>query len=200
VLCGAVDVRAFRPPAAPRAHPLTPGRWIVGGLANKNPRPLLEAARAMEGDVALRLFGADAWGLAETERDALESGRLELVGRLSGDALPAFYQGVDCVVTTEADAGWANLAAEAMASGTPVICTMHGARAFAEHERSALVLERPQPPEIRAALERLRADPALCARLSAEGRRAIEPFSWEAYTAGLLALMADAAAGGADQS
>ena len=187
VLLGAVDSRRFRP-AAYRAHPLSPRRWVVGGLVNKNPEAVVAALPLLPGDVTLRLFGHDTTGFAERHGDLIAAGRLQLAGPLAAQDLPAFYREVDCVVSVETFAGWANLAAEAMASGVPVVCTPHGTAAFAEHLRTALVVEQPSPPELAKAILRLRDDAALCVELAEQGRLRVEEWSWERYARELLQL------------
>ncbi len=186
VLLGAVDIAQFRPkPSAPKSTQ----RWIVGSLANKNPGPLIDALDHVGPEVSIRLYGIDAMGLAERYADLVEEGRLQLMGPLFGEDLARFYHGVDCVVATEMMAGWANLAAEAMASGVPVICTRHGTIAFAHHEKTALVVDYPLPANLAASIRRLQADPALSANLCGRGREIIERYSWDAYTERLLSII-----------
>ena len=185
VVPGAVDAERFRP-SAYRTHPLRAGEWIVGGQASKNPAPLVEALALLPAGVKLRLYGPDKLGIAAQHADLVASGRLELPGPMDESALRAFYHGVDCVVSSEAHAGWANLAAEAMACGVPVVCTGHGTSAFARNEETALVVDAPSAPMIAAAIERLRGDAALCRRLAERARDAIAAFSWERYSRELL--------------
>src|SRR5208282_3544546 len=187
VLVGAVDIAQFRPKPrrARSAH-----RWIVGGLANKNPGPLIEALNHLGPEVSIRLYGIGEMGLAERHTDLVESGRLQLMGPLFGEEnLARFYHGVDCVVATEIMAGWVNLAAEAMASGVPVICTRIGTIAFAHHEKTALLVDCPSPVNLAAGIRRLQADPVLCANLCGRGREVIECYSWDAYTKCLLSII-----------
>ena len=103
--------------------------------------------------------------------------------------LAAFYDDVDCVVSSEANAGWANLAAEAMASGVPVVCTRHGTEAFARDGETALVVA-PEATAIAHAIERLRGDATLCRDLAERARETIGAFSWERYSRELLTLLA----------
>ena len=183
---GGVDLEALAPDPGRLAR--QPGqRFTIGGLANKNPAPLLEAARLCGPEVHLRLFG-QADGLAECARDLMESGRLDLEGVLDESRLPGFYASVDAVVHTETFAGWANLAAEAMASGVAVICTPHGTGAFAEHEETALLVAEPSAEAIAGAILRLKNDPALAIHLARHARRRISAFSWTGYSADLLRL------------
>ena len=186
VLLGAVDRAQFRPRRGP---PRNAQRWIAGGLANKNPRPLIDAINHLGAEVSVRLYGIDNMRLAKRYADLVKIGRLQLVGPLFGEDLARFYHGVDCVVATEMMAGWANLAAEAMASGVPVICTRHGTTAFAHHEKTALLVDYPSPVDLAAGIRRLQADPVLCANLCDRGREVIERFSWDAYTERLLYLV-----------
>jgi hypothetical protein len=147
----------------------------------------LDAARLC-GDVHLHLFGHPG-DLAIHARDLLDEGRLQLLGVLDEDELATFYAGLDCVVHTETFAGWANLAAEGMACGVPVICTPHGTGAFADHETTALLVSNPTPHEFAEAIQRLRNDPHLAAHLARNARQRILPFSWTSYSAALLRLM-----------
>ncbi|MGA9341936.1 MAG: class I SAM-dependent methyltransferase [Rhodanobacteraceae bacterium] len=189
VLVGAVDTAAFRPPAY-RTHPLEAGRWIVGGQAAKNADVLIEALDHLPPDVTLRLYGPDRQNLAELHADLVAAGRLQLSGPITEHDLPRYYHGVDCVVMCESHAGWANLAAEALASATPLVCTRHGTAAFARHEDTALVVDEPLAEPIAAAIERLRSDAALCRQLAERGREAIAQFGWGDYSRRLLQLIA----------
>lgn len=188
VLPGGIDVETFRPPAY-RSHPLRPGEWIVGAQASKNPGPLIEALDHLPPDVRLHLFGPDRLGLADRHAGRIAAGRVRLAGALDEAGLRAFYHGVDCVVMSERHAGWANLAAEAMACGTPVVCTPHGTAAFARHEQTALVIDEPLAAPVAAAIGRLRDDPGLCRRLAENARDTICAWSWERYARELLRLL-----------
>jgi len=188
ILIGAVDTVVFRP-AVYRSHPLTPGVWVVGGQASKNPEPLIEALNYLPPNVMLRLFGPDREELRERHENLIMDGRLELVGQLHGDELPRYYHGVDCVVMTETFAGWSNLAAEAMASGVPVLCTPHGTAVFAQHEEEALVMPTPTPIAIADGVQRLMSGPSLCRHLAERGREVICGYSWENYARNLLHLI-----------
>jgi glycosyltransferase involved in cell wall biosynthesis len=182
VVEGAVDAGTLAPG---RRSLSREGSVIIGGLANKNPGPLLAAVRQMPARYVLRLFG-DPREARSLGGDLLACGRLELVGLLDEEELSSYYSGLDCVVHTEAFAGWSNLAAEALACGVPLICTPHGTGAFAEHEKTALVVE-PHAEAIKSALERLCADRILAQALVRLGREKIESFTWERYARELLA-------------
>lgn len=182
-IVGAVDTTHFFPSKKCNLG----SQWIIGGLANKNPVPLVAAVGQMEG-VILKLFGQDSHNLAQRFGDLVDSGRLQLVGIVDDGSLPSFYHKLDCVVMTEMFAGWANLAAEAMASGIPVICTPHGTTAFAHDGETAIVVDDPTPEVLVRAIGRLRSDAMLCQNLSKRGREKIEKFDWLTYCSSLLKL------------
>jgi glycosyltransferase involved in cell wall biosynthesis len=183
---GGVDLEGLAPD--PGRFARQPGQpFVIGGLTNKTPGALIEAVRRSGPDVRLRLFGPRD-GLKDRAQDLAESGRLLLEGVLDESALPGFYASLDCVVHAETFAGWANLAAEAMASGVPVICTANGTRAFAEHGETALVVAEPTADAFAGAILQLKNDPSLGSRLARNARRRMTPFSWTAYSADLLRL------------
>jgi glycosyltransferase involved in cell wall biosynthesis len=184
---GAVDLEALAP-SPRRMQPRLAQAFVVGGLASKNPQPLIEAVRMLGDNVHLRLIGEHG-DLADRERTLIASGRLQLMGVLRDDELPDFFAGLDCVVHTETFAGWANFAAEGMASGVPVICTPHGTGAFAQHEKTALVVPIPRPEALADSIRRLRDDPELAQILAYNARRAVRGFSWNSYSPELLRLM-----------
>ncbi|XSG83930.1 MAG: class I SAM-dependent methyltransferase, partial [Methylohalobius sp. ZOD2] len=187
-LLGAVDVGDFRP-ATYRSHPLYKTKWVIGGLVNKNPEPLIAALSDLPADVVVRLYGYDLLDIASKYRALIVDGRLELIGPLQGDELGRFYRSVDCIAMTETSAGWANLVAEAMASGVPVVCTPNGTTAFARNEDTALVIDEPTPAALVESVLRLRRDSDLCYRLTDRGRKVIENYSWDRYARQLLRLI-----------
>jgi len=68
---------------------------------------------------------------------------------------------------------------EAMAAGTPVVCTdAHGNRDFCRDERNCLMVPS-EPRALGSAVERILSDPALGSRLAAEGRRTVQEYRWE---------------------
>jgi glycosyltransferase involved in cell wall biosynthesis len=184
ILEGAVDTDALA--NVPRRKRSADGRLVVGGLANKNPQPLVQVARRLD-YVDLRLFGTSGH-LAESAKDLIAAGRLELVGVLDEQRLRAFYSTVDVIVHAELFAGWANVAAEAMAAGVPLICTPHGTMTFAQDGVTAQVISEPTPEALAQAIERIRRDPDMAERMAAEGRRRIRSYSWDDYSRKLLGL------------
>ena len=189
VLPGAVDLKVFRPTTY-RAHPLTAGKWVIGGQAGKNPEPLIESLLYLPAHVTLKLFGHHSDQLAGKYQALLDDGRLEFLGPLYGDAaMSGFYREVDCIVMTETSAGWSNMVAEAMASGVPAVCTPHGTTVFAVPEKTALVINIPTPETIASEVRRLINDQLLCLRLAEQARITIEAYPWKYYARQLLQLI-----------
>jgi len=184
---GGVDLARFAP-VPQRKLPGPSERKVIGGLAHKNPLPLVNALRLLPKEYDLHLFGRLPDGLEQQCSDLLSQGRLKFYGLIQDRDLPGFYAGIDCVVHTAVIAGWANLAAEAMACGIPLVCTRNGTLAFAEHLETALVLDEPTPEAIRDAVNTIFFDRALTARLVENGRRRINGYSWEKYAQELLEL------------
>jgi len=189
VLEGAVDTRHFAPaPYRPALAGLE--TVMIGGQASKNPAPLIAALRLLPVNFSMRLFGSYTGNAADID-DLVRSGRLQLVGRLDEQALPGFYAAVDIVVHTEEFAGWANLAAEAMASGVPLVCTTHGTAAFARNRDTALVLDEVSAGSIADAVTALCADPAATAAMVSNARAQICSYDWTSYTGRLAGLCRD---------
>ncbi|MEM6730518.1 MAG: glycosyltransferase [Myxococcota bacterium] len=180
---GGVDPLKFSPWG--RAREST---YVIGGLSHKNPEPLIAALRELPELCTLRLFGPTPPELQTRHRDLIESGRLTLLGVLSEEELPGYYQSIDAVVMTEESAGWSNLVAEAMASGVPVVCTRHGTEDLAHHRKTAWVIESPDMSQILSGIETMRQDRSLADSLARKAREHVLQFAWEPYTRRLLAV------------
>lgn len=127
------------------------------------------------------------------ERDRLErlrrrlglADRVRLLGSVSHFALPEIYSAADALVLASSREGWANVLLEAMACGTPVVtANVEGAPEIVRSPAAGLVMQRNTPQGIAESVK------SLFARLP--DRRAVrayaEGFSWDATTAGQLAL------------
>jgi glycosyltransferase involved in cell wall biosynthesis len=88
------------------------------------------------------------------------------------------FHRADVFVSSERNAGWANTAAEAMASAIPVVGTDSGTKDFLFHEETGLIVNR-NSRSISRAILRLLEDKDLAIRLAQNGRRTIEQFEWE---------------------
>ncbi|MCR9149165.1 MAG: class I SAM-dependent methyltransferase [Rhodobacteraceae bacterium] len=169
---GAVDSVAFAP--VPRLDP-GDGVFRVGLQAKAHGHVPALLANLPEA-VRLRVLGT----VPPEARVAGE--RVEYVGAQGDADLPkGFYAGLDAVLHLDVNAGWANIAAEAMACGIPVIATRAGTEGFAEDGETAIVLAAPDAAEVAAAVARLTGDTALRTRLAAAARERIGAFSWSAY-------------------
>jgi glycosyltransferase involved in cell wall biosynthesis len=87
---------------------------------------------------------------------------------------------------------WGLVANEAMNQSTPVIATDEvGAVAggLVRHERNGLVVAAGDPGPLAAALRRLHDEPALRARLGANARRDVAPYTFDAWAAGFAAAL-----------
>lgn len=188
VLLGATDMELFFPRPDKQ---LNRDQFVIGGLAIKNPLPLVESLAYLPEHTIVRLIG-NPGKLLTSHPHLLESGRLEVVGELEGEEeLRKFYHQLDCTVMTETFAGWANMVAESMACGVPVVCTPHGTRTFAHDRRTALVVPTPTPTVIAGAVRELMFDPILRSRLSDAAYKEIKPYSWDAYARDFLELLPD---------
>lgn len=182
---GAVDSFNF----FPKARHVDGPDWIVGGLANKNPQPLIEAIRLLPEQFRLRLYGASNFDLRPHE-DLISSGRLELLGKIEPEDLLAFYHSIHCVVHTELYAGWSNLVAEAMACGLPVICTEHGTNPIAD-ENNSIILKKLNPQSIADSLLLIKQDANLCEKLSIQARQSAMQWNWSDYAKNFTSVLYD---------
>jgi glycosyltransferase involved in cell wall biosynthesis len=90
------------------------------------------------------------------------------------------YGRADLFVDAQWYAGWNNPVAEAMACGTPVVCTDIGAVAdFAVHEETALLVPVGDAGALAGAIRRAIEDPMLRDRLKSNALDKISQFDWE---------------------
>ena len=184
---GAVDTTKFTPTEFKRISGLREN-FVVGGLANKNPRPLIKALKYLPGNFCVKLYGKADISVKEEFSPLIASGRLMFEGVIPECKLYEFYNSVNAVVSTETYAGWSNLIAEAMASGVPVICTRPGTTAFAKHGVNCLILPKPSPPIIAAYLFALGRIPWYANVIAKRGRQSIQSFSWNKYAQTLIKI------------
>jgi glycosyltransferase involved in cell wall biosynthesis len=178
-----VDLDRFDP--APPPPPEPPLRLLAVGrlVAKKGLGVLLEAVAGLPGPFRLRIVGEGPLR-AELERAAAaagQAGRIALHGAVTHRELPRAYAEAHVVVVPsveDADGdrdGLPNVVLEAMASGRPVVASRIAAIPSAVRDGATGFLTAPGDPlALRAALERLRADPALRARMGDAGRAVVE--------------------------
>ena len=119
--------------------------------------------------------------------------RLDIIGRIAEEALPAYYHACDvyCMPSVEPAEAFGIVQLEAMAAGKPVVCCKLGNGVNyvnLDGETGIAVLPK-DASALAAALRRLQADPALRKRLGEQGRRrAFAEFSLEKMRDGTLAV------------
>jgi phosphatidylinositol alpha-mannosyltransferase len=110
---------------------------------------------------------------------------VELLGRVSDEDKARYFATADVYVSpATGQESFGIVLLEAMASGTPIVCSdIHGYKGVVRRGEQALLV----PPRDRAALvsalERLLSDAALRQRMGAAGRERARQFSWESITA-----------------
>jgi glycosyltransferase involved in cell wall biosynthesis len=192
VLRNGVETGLFQPPAdraAARAALGLAGPTLVsvGGLIErKGHHRTIEAMRQLPGFTLLiagegpehaRLTGLiGQHGLAD---------RVRLLGPWPHRELPALYGAADASVLASSREGWANVLLESMACGTPVVAAdIWGNPEVVRAPEAGLIYQPNTPDGIADGVRRLFA--ALPDR--AATRAYAEAFSWDATTAGQLAL------------
>jgi len=104
--------------------------------------------------------------------------------------MAACYARAHLFVDAQWHAGWNNPVIEAMACGTPVVCSdIGGVADFAFHERTALLVAPRDADGFAAAIGRMVESPELRARLAREALREIERFDWDAAVDRFLAVL-----------
>jgi glycosyltransferase involved in cell wall biosynthesis len=203
VRCG-VDTGAF----GPRRAPPVPTFVCVASLREyKGHAVLLDAVRLLRA----RLPAARVVLVGDGElRGALErriareglSGAVELRGALPHQEIPAVLAGATAMVlpsVTSRDGQMEGIPValmEALAAGVPVVSTrLSGIPELVRDGETGLLVPERDPGALAAAMERLARDPALCASLAEEGRRAVrERFDRGRNVGRLAALFEEAGA------
>ena len=177
--------------SAPAAAPADSGAAFtavfVGRSAHeKGEAVLMEAWRRLDLDArtgALVLVGAGPQPGGETVRRAGAQPPAQVRNFLAGSDVCV----IASVRTRSFREPWGLVANEAMNQSTPVIATDEvGAAAggLVRHERNGLVVPAGDPDALGAAIERLRTDRDLRARLGANARRDVAAYSFDAWAAG----------------
>jgi glycosyltransferase involved in cell wall biosynthesis len=156
---------------------------FVGTLEpRKNLVALLRALARLPAEVRLVVAGAAGWGEGEAGpgRIAAELGvrdRVTLAGRVSDAELDALYRAACAFVMPSLSEGFGLPVLEAMARGTPVVCSRAGS--LTEIAGDAALLHAPtDDAELAAHLLALWRDDALRAEYSRRGFTRAAQFSW----------------------
>jgi glycosyltransferase involved in cell wall biosynthesis len=121
-------------------------------------------------------------------------GKVEFLGAVPERALLEEYSKADAFVFPHSPQTWGLAVFEAMACGVPTVATTGcGASEVLTDGADSLVVPPGDPDAVARALARLMDDPALCAKLSSEGRRFVEAnIRWDLYAERMAAEMARA--------
>ncbi len=185
-----------------RYHLARPFVLYVGTIQpRKNLARLVEAFARLPGELAgydLVLAGKTGW-LAEGIHRRVEELRLgERVlfpGYVPEEDLAALLSAAECFVMPSLYEGFGLPLLEAMACGTPVICSSAGSLPEAAGD-AALQFAPEDVDALRAALARLLGNPELRQDLAARGYRQAARFSWERCARRILAVLVGAGPGG----
>jgi glycosyltransferase involved in cell wall biosynthesis len=193
-----VDTQRFHPNDESE---MQPGTLLFVGNAedyNKGIVYLLRGMAMLPSSLRARLYvvggptGKPRIALREIERLRIAD-RVTIVGRVSDDELAGWYRRAQLLVSPSLYEGFGLPAAEAMASGTPVVATDAGAlpEVVADGETGLVV-----PPADAAALADAIAElldaPERCRELGRAGRqRVLDQFTWPHHAHGLDALYRD---------
>jgi glycosyltransferase involved in cell wall biosynthesis len=198
VIPNGVDGAAFAA-AAPWPHP-RPYVLAVGRLVPQKGFDVLLAALArLDHDVDCLIAGDGP------ERDALVAlrarlgleRRVEFLGTIGPDRLPALYRGATLVACPSRWEGLPLVCLEAMAAGRAVVASaVDGIPDAVVADTTGLLVPRDAPAALATALARLLAAPDVRARMgAAAATRAREEFAWPRVTAAYLDELAIARSG-----
>jgi glycosyltransferase involved in cell wall biosynthesis len=189
----AVDLDDFRPAAEKDDHEFV--ACFVGAFSVRKGFHHLLAAWELVADGTSRLvlhggYG-NRWAKALVAR-ALS--RPDVTVRLGGPPHSTYAAADVCVVPSIED-GFCYVVLEAMACGLPVVITDQvGARDLVHDGVEGYVVPAGDPQALAAAIDCLRADPALCRRMGAAARRRAEEHSFAAEGQALSAALGGAPA------
>ncbi|MFJ9180452.1 glycosyltransferase family 4 protein [Streptomyces sp. NPDC102360] len=139
--------------------------------------------RPEEGPVAQAIAGYGLEGAVEFVKGISDQELVDLVRSAQVACVPSLYEGFSLP------------AAEAMATGTPLVATTGGAipEVAGRDGETCLAVPTGDPGALAAALGRLLGDRELCARLGADGRaRVLERFTWARAAQGTAELYREA--------
>ncbi|MFQ6058834.1 MAG: glycosyltransferase family 4 protein [Anaerolineae bacterium] len=164
----------------------------VGTLQpRKNLERLLEAFAHLDGELQLVLAGKRGWLYDRIFRRVEELGlgdRVLFAGHVPQEDLPALMSGARLLAMPSLYEGFGLPVVEAMACGTPVVCS--NASSLPEVAGDAALLVDPLDVEgMAAAMERVLGDDELRAELIERGFERAKKFSWERCARQTLAVL-----------
>jgi phosphatidylinositol alpha-mannosyltransferase len=110
---------------------------------------------------------------------------VEFLGRVSDTEKAQLFKTADVYVSPATGGeSFGIVLLEAMAAGTPIVCSdIHGYKGVVRRGREGLLVPPRDPRELAIAVDRLLRDPSLREQMSAAGRERAEEFSWPRVTA-----------------
>jgi len=191
VIPNGVDVVRFQ-----RAVPIArwkDGRMNILFVGRHEPRKglldLLKAYRLMrKAGCQCRLLIVGSGPQEREARRYVMTRRLQdvvFLGRVSDAEKAQLYRTADVFVSPATGReSFGIVLLEAMAAGTPIVCSdIHGYKGVVRRNEQGLLVPPRDPKALAAATLRLLEDPELRARMGASGRARAEEFSWERVTA-----------------
>ncbi len=164
--------------------------YLGSNKPHKNLRGLVEAWLSLPENNA-HLVVAGAWDDRYPEARQLAEARggkaIRWIGRVAENDLPALYSAADAFIFPSLFEGFGLPVVEAMACGTPVVCS--NTTALPEVAGDAAMLVDPNDASaIAGALERVLGDEQLRAELRAKGLARAAQFTWERTAARTLEI------------
>ena len=167
--------------------------WLGEFVAHKNVTALVSAFAALSQKLRLRyklvLAGEKGgnWKEVKKEADRRGIGSLVLIpGFIGDDDLPALYSSADLFVYPSLYEGFGLPPLEAMACGTPVVCS--NSSSLPEVVGDGGLLVAPRSATLRAAITEVMTNDNLRQRLRRRGRERAALFSWDTAVAKTLDL------------
>jgi glycosyltransferase involved in cell wall biosynthesis len=150
--------------------------WVGSAEPRKNLPTLVEATRAIAGDVPLVLAGPDGWGV---DLDAIRRfPHVRHIGEVPAEDLPILFDLATVFTLPSLLEGFGMPVLEAMAQGTAVVTSA----ATSTEEivgPDGVIVDPTDADELGAAIGRLLADDAHRARVADEGRRRAATMTWD---------------------
>lgn len=155
---------------------------FVGTLEpRKNLVTLLRALKRLPNEVRLVIVGAEGWGGSQPEAVARSLGvldRVTIAGQVSHAELDALYRAARVLVMPSLSEGFGLPVLEAMARGTPVVCSNSGALPEIADD-AALMHEPLDEATLAQHIRALWYDTALHDEYARRGKERAQMFSWE---------------------
>jgi glycosyltransferase involved in cell wall biosynthesis len=181
-------------PLGVEAHPATPADvqrirtafgltrpyvlWVGTIEPRKNLAGLLEAWRAIDGDVELALAGPTGWNEDLSALVARLGVEVRALGFVPADDLGPLYAGAEALCFPSLWEGFGFPVLEAMAQGTPVVTSAGTSTAELAVDAGVLVDPR-DPASIARGLESVLSSRELAGSLASRGRQRAAEFTWK---------------------